>query len=64
MEVLRHVNEKFAKAFEEGIMWKIISHELAANEGRGCETIQAAAHSNNSVALTHHEMEIISSLSR
>ena len=32
--------------------------------GRGCEHIQAAAISPNAVALTHNEMEMISSLSR
>ena len=64
VEVLRHVDEKFAKACEEGIMLEILSHELVTNEGRGCEAIQAAANSNNAVALTHHEMEIVSSSSK
>ena len=64
VEVLGHVDEKFANACEEGIMLEILSHELVTNEGRGCEHIQAAANSKHAVALTHHEMEMISSLTR
>ena len=56
VEVWRHVDEKFAEACEEGIMWEMLSHELVTNEGRGCEHIQAAANSKNADALTHHEI--------
>ena len=53
VEVLRHVDEKFANACEEDIMLEIISHELVTNEGRGCEIILAAANFKMEVALTH-----------
>ena len=45
-------------------MGEIRSHELVTNEVRGREIIQAAANSQNTVALTHHEMDMISSLPR
>ena len=64
VEVSRLVDEKSAKACEQGIALEILSHELVTNEGRGCEVIQATANSPNAVALNHHEMDMISSLPR
>ena len=61
---MRHGDEKFARACEEGIMLEVLIHELVTNEGRGCEVIQAAANSKTTVAVAHHEMEIIRSLFR
>ena len=58
------MNEKSAKASEEGILLEILSHELVTSEGRGCEISQATANSKNAVALAHHEVGMISTLSR
>jgi hypothetical protein len=61
VELLRHADEKFAKACEEGLMWEILGHELTMEEG---EIIQAAANSKNAVAMPQTTMELVSSLSR
>ena len=53
VDLLAQVDEKSAKACEEGIMLEILSLELVTNEGRGCEISQAATNSQNAVALTH-----------
>ena len=44
VKVLRHADEKFAKAREEGLMLEILSHKLLTKEERGCEVLQAAEH--------------------
>ena len=64
VKVLAEVDEKLAKACEEGLMWEILSHKIRDEEERGCEIIQAAANSKNAVAMTYHEMELLSSLSK
>ena len=64
VEVLRHADEEFAKTCEEGLMREMFGHELATKEERGCEFIPTAANSPSAVALAHHEMELVSCLSR
>ena len=56
---MRHADEKLAKPCEDDIKLEILSHELATNEGH-----QAATNLQNAVSLTHHEMEMVSSMSR
>ena len=64
LKILREVDEKLAKACAQGLQWEILSYKLSEEEPRGCEIIQAAANSKNGVALTYHEMELLSSMAK
>ena len=59
LELLRRPDERFAKACDEGIMWETLGHNIATEDDRGCEIIQAAVNSNHAIALAYHEMVLI-----